>query len=193
MIEQSIQLHIGPMWSGKTTILANSAKEVLKKGGGVVVYDDINTRNSDRDLTNVLSHVSEIYWNTSLKIVPDAKLVIFDEVHLYQALRHEDLFWERFHTWKDRGVDIGMAGIYFDCYTGYAPFRILTSLFALCTQIIPHKSLRPCAVCGKNDNVIFTRNTRGVGDAQGKVGDHYENVCLACKEDCEVTRVVRFS
>ena len=75
----SVIAYIGPMWSGKTSSLYKAAMLHRHK---VFFLDMYNTRNSERDLKNMLDGIgTEI--TTDYICTNDTDLILIDEVHLW--------------------------------------------------------------------------------------------------------------
>lgn len=185
---------VGPMGAGKTTEAIERFRE-----DNVIVYDFLNTRNSERDLRNVLKRsidsVSPVFHHLmesfsipkSVALCSCPPIIMVDELHFVDVFKKRDEFMDflgRLVDLEENDVSVIVAGIYYDFYNNYEVFPVWHDLndFAHRNEfgynIIHLPSLTPCHFCKGEDRVYFTANVSGNNE---RVGDHYVNVCHSCK------------
>ena len=176
----------GTMFSGKTTLLCNVIAQLQQRlpadATRIHVCDSANTRDTSRDLFNMLALLPQrdkIVFHSSLEDVKNISnaVVIIDEAHLFGVRGQADDLIRAIIRLKQNGCKVLVSGLLLDCYNNYDIFYVVRNILALSDKTYILKSRKPCALCGKMDNVIYTRNTANLDTT---IGDHYENICMSC-------------
>jgi thymidine kinase len=161
--------------SGKTTRLKIAFDNAVSLKKKVEVFDHPgNTRNSKRDISNILPGVLRLQEAVD---IGNYDLVIFDEVHLYAVFKNEHVLLDTLKTADSTRTKCILSGIYFDFYDHYRPFQIWERIAPVSTCHLL-SSMNPCP-CGNDKHVYYSAND---GSTIERVGDHYINVCDKCKE-----------
>ena len=183
----------GPMWSGKTEYLRSKLRRAVwensTKLAGVVIANEYNTRQSSRDLGNdggftVLTPDMPSDYFEKLAEYSNSRVatVVVDEIHLYEVFQSTMTIPCLLGGLLDaKNVkEIIIAGIYYDCYNDFRPFRIWENLLAIADKIKFFKSNRPCFSCGFPPYISLYSVPTSMSESC--VGDHYENMCRQCAE-----------
>ncbi len=196
-----IELHIGPMFSGKTTTLNNIASRTIAVGHRVELWlPTLSVQGQENALKN--DQVSLLHQSVTVRKITDEQLtpahianltsinkevgvVLIDEVHFFndQALFH---FFRTMHT-----VPSAYKNAHFFCFglTGtykLTPWPTINTLIPLAVKIRHYRAI--CAVCGRPTLASFTRmlhpDPAQIVDSERHEGgsDIYQAVCENCIE-----------
>lgn len=171
---------VGPMRAGKTWELAKRINENSTAIGVETVY---NTRGTERELSKIAPCVTGWTPGTELPYKIDGQRITaycFDEVHFFEVFRDLEKFLDVVDKLKV-DYDLVFSGLFTDCYSMYRPFKIWSYLFPM-SSIIFLPSREKCARCGAEPKEASLSVPVDPAPANC-VGDHYENVCRACRDN----------
>lgn len=171
----------GPMKSGKTSKTESIVKAQIFLGKKVEIYDFLNSRNSKRDLKTLFETEESVHFanDYSLPNRP-TDLFVFDEIHFVNVFGKEKEFMALICSIMElqKKSIIVISGLFYNYYDNYNPFHVWELIGKLPKlEFTMLYSLTPCAICGENKRVYFSKSD---GTTTSIVGDHYVNICQEC-------------
>src|SRR3990170_3477554 len=146
-------LIIGSMRSGKTHTLIEIGKQF--PGNVIAVEPAFNTRKSGRDLLSLATENGFATCSFGKDGIPQnlcenhyEKLMLFDEIHLYEVFDCLEQFFTLYYRLKSNHCSLVLAGIGFNAFAKFAPFSIWTRLIREAESVHVLSCLLPCSFCG---------------------------------------------
>jgi thymidine kinase len=196
-----IELHIGPMFSGKTTALNNIASRTIAVGHRVELWlPTLSAEGQENALKN--DQVSLLHPQVTVRKLTDEQLtaeyiahltpheeevgvVLIDEVHFF----NDKILFNFFRTMHAHPCAYQHAHFFCFGLTGtykLTPWPTINTLIPLAVKIRHYRAI--CAVCGRPTLASFTRmlhpDATQLIDSERHEGgsDVYQAVCENCIE-----------
>lgn len=182
--DKEIVLCSGTMFSGKTTTASLIAKK--NRQNIVIVESGHNTRNSERDINNILSGYNILDFKEAIKIQKDFsnKILLLDEIHFYDVFLEKDEFINFIK--ETNAKTIFCFGIKYDFFHFFRPFPVWNSLEKLKKEgsiAIENReffAIDPCPMC---ETFIGVKHSIPILDSNKnfeKISSKYSVACATC-------------
>ncbi len=178
----SLEIVLGPMFSGKTSYAVSYIRRQEAIGRTVVVIrPDIDNRYSDKEEITTHNHdkVPCIVWDSKVPLTPNRFVMQTDCVVVEEAQFFKDLdFFCQYLI--QLGKHIVLVGLDGDAQR--KPFRQILDCIPWANKVVKLSAL--CSVCKTGSEAPYTRYKMSSvqGDTQIDIGgaEKYEAVCLTC-------------
>lgn len=174
----SLQLVLGPMFSGKSSYLLSTIRKYKEIRWSVFIItssfdkrytDDIKIVNHNREYTNADIAVKNLKDVSNNNLYLDAKVIIIEEGQFFEGLI--DFVLEAIEKYDKHVIVAGLDGD-----ASRKPFGELLNLIPYCDQIIKLKAF--CKKCNNGTEALFTSKKSTITSVID-VGssDKYEALC----------------
>jgi len=180
-LKPSIDIIIGPMFSGKTTELFKRLSLYVNQGFNVLyINSNVDTRgeffsthNKETLTTDGIDMLKISSLRENIQLISDYDVVGIDESQFFTDLKK--VVVDMVETLNMKFIIVGLNGDF-----NREPFGQTNELITVCDTITKLNAI--CMSCSNNEPALFSKRVSNVSKEQILIGDkdHYIPVCRKC-------------